>query len=219
MRRLTVRISPIKPKPKPANDFSAQANSNKLMNLPVIEITLPDWVKTFVEWDRRFTSDEEKMSLAVNLSTENIRRSTGGPFGTAIFDSETGKVLSVGLNQVVRLNNSNLHAEVTAIMMAQKLAESYNLNSDGKAKYELFTSCEPCCMCLGAVLWSGIKRLVCAATKDDASRIGFDEGPVYESSYDYLVNRGIEVKRNCLRKEAVAAFDLYAQTGGVIYNS
>jgi tRNA(Arg) A34 adenosine deaminase TadA len=189
------------------------------MNSPVIEITLPEWVKTFVEWDKTYTTDEERMTLAVNLSIENIRRATGGPFGAAIFDGVTGRVVSVGLNQVVRLNNSALHAEVTAIMAAQKNLETYNLNFDGAGRYELFTSCEPCCMCLGAVLWSGAKRLVCGATKQDASGIGFDEGPVYESSYEYLETRGIEIKRNCLRGEAVKAFRLYEQSDGVIYNS
>ena len=189
------------------------------MNLPVIEITLPDWTENFVEWGKVYSTDEGKMSLALDLAIENVRRATGGPFGAAIFDSETGRLISVGMNQVVRLNNSTLHAEVTAITMAQKFLGNYNLNFDGKGKYELFTSCEPCCMCLGAVLWSGVKRLVCGATKLDASRIGFDEGPVYESSYDYLITRGIEVKRNCLREEAVKAFDFYVESGGVIYNS
>lgn len=189
------------------------------MNSPVIEITLPEWVKTFVEWDKTYATDEERMSLAVNLSIENIRRAAGGPFGAAIFDGVTGKLVSVGLNQVVRLNNSALHAEVTAIMAAQKNLETYNLNFDGAGRYELFTSCEPCCMCLGAVLWSGAKRMVCGAAKQDASDIGFDEGPVYESSYEYLETRGIEVKRNCLREEAVKAFRLYEQSDGVIYNS
>ena len=189
------------------------------MNLPVIEITLPGWMKNFVEWDKRFISDEEKMSLAIDLAVENVRQATGGPFGAAIFDSETGKLISVGINQVTRLNNSTLHAEITAITMAQKVLGNYNLSFDSKGKYELFTSCEPCCMCLGAVLWSGARRLVCGASKDDASRIGFDEGPVYESSYDYLAARGIKVKRNCLREKAVKAFDLYVESGGVIYNS
>ena len=73
-------------------------------------------------------------------------------------------------------------------------------------------------MCLGATLWSGVNRLVCAANKDDASQIGFDEGPVYESSYEYLEARGISVKRGFLRDEAIKAFDLYRKTGGVIYN-
>ncbi len=73
-------------------------------------------------------------------------------------------------------------------------------------------------MCLGAILWSGVGRVVCGATKDDASRIGFDEGPVYESSYNYLIDRGIEIKRGLMREEAVKAFDLYKEKGGVIYN-
>ncbi len=201
--------------PRPNKLFENLANT---MNLPVIKITLPDWVRIFVEWDKNYLTDEEKMTLAVNLSIENVRRQTGGPFGAAIFDAAAGKLVSVGLNQVVRLNNSNLHAEVTAIMMAQEITETYNLNFDGTGKYELFTSCEPCSMCLGAVLWSGVKRLVCGATKTDASRIGFDEGPVYKSSYNYLSKRGIEIKRNCLREEAVKAFQFYGQSGGVIYN-
>jgi tRNA(Arg) A34 adenosine deaminase TadA len=73
-------------------------------------------------------------------------------------------------------------------------------------------------MCLGATLWSGVSRIVCAATKTDAATIGFDEGPVYESSYQYLEERGIAVKRGLLRDAAVKAFDLYSETGGVIYN-
>jgi tRNA(Arg) A34 adenosine deaminase TadA len=189
------------------------------MKLPVVEISLPDWVKNFVEPDKIYNSDEEKISLAIDLSIENVQRATGGPFGAAIFDAETGRIVSVGLNQVVRLSNSVLHAEVTAIMTAQKIIQNYNLNFDGRGRYELFTSCEPCCMCLGAVLWSGVKRMVCAAAKDDASGIGFDEGPVYESSYDYLAARGITLKRNCQREQAVRAFRLYEQSGGLIYNS
>jgi tRNA(Arg) A34 adenosine deaminase TadA len=171
-----------------------------------------------VGWDKEYASDEGKMSLAIKLATENVLQSTGGPFGAAIFDSQTGKIIAIGMNQVLRLNNSCLHAEVTAIMMAQAALNSYSLNSPGAPQYELFTSCEPCCMCLGAILWSGLSRVVCAATKDDASRIGFDEGPVYESSYEYLRDRGIEVKRGVMREEAVKAFDLYKERGGIIYN-
>ena len=66
---------------------------------------------------------------------------------------------------------------------------------------QLFTSCEPCCMCLGATLWSGVNRLVCAAKKDDASAIGFDEGPVFDESYEHLERSGVEVVRNVLQKE------------------
>ncbi len=188
------------------------------MKTPVIKIDLPAWVDSFVSWDKEYVSDEEKISLAIKLATENVLQSTGGPFGAAIFEAQTGKLLSVGMNQVLRSNNSCLHAEVTAIMMAQAALKSYSLSSNGMPRYELFTSCEPCCMCLGAILWSGLSRVVCAATKDDAARIGFDEGPVYESSYEYLRDRGIEVKRGLMHEEAVKAFDLYKEKGGIIYN-
>ncbi len=188
------------------------------MKMPVIKIDLPLWAASFVDWDKQYIGDEEKMALAINLAVENVNQSTGGPFGGAIFDCHSGKILSVGMNQVMRLNNSCLHAEATAIMMGQAALKSYSLSSPGRPRYELFTSCEPCCMCLGAILWSGLSRVVCAATKDDASRIGFDEGPVYESSYEYLRDRGIEVKRGLMREEAVKAFEMYKEKGGIIYN-
>lgn len=188
------------------------------MKIPLIKIDLPEWIENFIDWDKQYAADADKMIVAINLSRENVVRKTGGPFGAAIFESATGKIVSVGVNQVVRLNNSCLHAETTAIMIAENKINSYSLGSTGATDYELFTSCEPCCMCLGATLWSGVRRIVCAATKDDASRIGFDEGPVYESSYHYLKERGIAVKRNLLRDEAVKAFDLYRESGGVIYN-
>lgn len=189
------------------------------MNLvfaPQIKIDLPGWIESFVDAEKQYSTDEEKMSLAINLAGENVLQNTGGPFGAAIFDSGSGKLLSVGLNQVVRLNNSCLHAEVTAIMSAQAKTNSYSLSQPNG--YELFSSCEPCCMCLGATLWSGVRRLVCAATKADASAIGFDEGPVYESSYQYLEERGISVTRGFLREKAIKVFDLYVEKGGVIYN-
>jgi tRNA(Arg) A34 adenosine deaminase TadA len=72
-------------------------------------------------------------------------------------------------------------------------------------------------MCLGATLWSGVTRIVCAARKDDASAIGFDEGPVFEASYEHLVKSGVSVTRNCMRKEAAEVLRLYGEEG-VIYN-
>jgi tRNA(Arg) A34 adenosine deaminase TadA len=186
------------------------------MNCRKIEIELPVWVEDFVDWNKSFLSDAEKMSLTIALAEENVRRKTGGPFGAAIFQINSGKIVSAGINQVVRLKNSCLHAEITAIMLAQAKLETFTLNQ--KTKYELFASCEPCAMCLGAILWSGASRLVCAATKQDALKIGFDEGPVYESSYKYLQTRGIEIIRNFLSEKAIEVFNLYKKSGGVIYN-
>ena len=95
-----------------------------------------------------------------------------------------------------------------------------NANTNKKCKkrqFELFTSCEPCAMCLGATLWSGVSRIVCAATKDDAQAIGFDEGPVYKSSYDHLVSCGVQVTRNVMREEAASVLRRYGSSG-LIYN-
>lgn len=182
-----------------------------------INLHLPGWINDVVDWQKIYQNDDEKMALAVELSKQNVLRGTGGPFGSAIFDCVSGKLVSVGVNRVVPLHNSTAHGEMMAIMLAEHNIQSFSLNADG-VKRELFTSCEPCAMCLGGTLWSGVKRLVCAATADDARAIGFDEGPVYDSSYDYLKNAGVEVVRGVLRDQAKAVLDNYLKTGGAIYN-
>jgi tRNA(Arg) A34 adenosine deaminase TadA len=73
-------------------------------------------------------------------------------------------------------------------------------------------------MCLGATLWSGVKRLVCGATRNDATRLGFDEGPVFNASYEYLAHAGIEIAREVCRAEARAVLALYRSRAGPIYN-
>jgi tRNA(Arg) A34 adenosine deaminase TadA len=73
-------------------------------------------------------------------------------------------------------------------------------------------------MCLGATLWSGVKRMVCGASREDAARLKFDEGPVFPESYRYLEERGIRVEHNVLRDEAKAVMERYRSRGGEIYN-
>jgi len=74
-------------------------------------------------------------------------------------------------------------------------------------------------MCLGATLWSGVRRLVCAAARDDATRLNFEEGPVFAQSYRYLEERGITIVRNVMRNEAVAVLEAYRTRGGHVYNA
>jgi tRNA(Arg) A34 adenosine deaminase TadA len=186
--------------------------------METIHIDLPDWAHDFVDRDRRYTTDEDKMRLAVDLSRENVLRGTGGPFGAAIFDAGTGAVVSVGMNSVVRLNNCTLHGEMVAIMMAQAQLNCFTLRSADGPVYELVTSCEPCAMCLGATLWSGVRRLVCGASREDAKRLDFDEGPVFPESHAYLEARGIRIVHGVLRDEANAVLELYKSTEGIIYN-
>lgn len=182
-----------------------------------IRITNPDWVGSTVDFNRRYPDDDSKVRLAVWLARENVLRNTGGPFGAAVFD-ETGRLIGVGTNGVVRLNNSSAHAEMVALAMAQAEVGSFTLQNDAAPRHELFSSCEPCAMCLGATLWSGVTRVVFSATREDATRSGFDEGPVFADSYRYLEDRGITIERGRLRAEGASVLDLYVQRGGPIYN-
>ena len=183
-----------------------------------VRIAAPPWVDPKVDWDRVYGSDEERMRLAVGLARENVERGSGGPFGAAVFEAESGRVVAVGVNSVTRLESSALHAEVVALMLAQRRVGSFTLAGPGLPQHELVTSCEPCAMCLGAILWSGARRLVCGATREDALALRFDEGPVFPESYAWLESRGIEVTREVLREEAAAVLELYARRGGPIYN-
>jgi tRNA(Arg) A34 adenosine deaminase TadA len=158
------------------------------------------------------------MQLAVTLAEENVRRHTGGPFGAAIFEADSGRLVGVGVNSVVRLNNCALHAEMVAFMRAQASLQSYSLGLPGMPRHDLFTSCEPCAMCLGAVLWSGVQRVVYAARRDDALQLSFDEGPVFPESFAYLRRRGVRFEGGPLREEARQVMQWYRAEGGRIYN-
>jgi tRNA(Arg) A34 adenosine deaminase TadA len=181
-------------------------------------VSLPAWVAGSVDFTVHYETDDDRMRLAVRLAHENVERGTGGPFGAAVFERGTGRLISVGVNSVVRLNNCTLHAEMVAYQLAQKRIQSYTLNADGHPEHELFTSCEPCAMCLGATLWSGVHRVVIAASRDDAIAIGFDEGPVFAESYGYLRARGVEVVHGVLRDEGRAVLQRYQDLGGPVYN-
>jgi tRNA(Arg) A34 adenosine deaminase TadA len=185
---------------------------------PVVHVEYPDWVDSVVDWTHAYATDEERMRLAIAVSRANVERSSGGPFGAAVFEQGTGRLVAVGMNSVVRLNNCTLHGEMVAFMMAQQRLGSFTLAAPGMPVHELHTSCEPCAMCLGATLWSGVKRVVYGATREDATILNFEEGPVFPESYKYLEDRGIEIVRQVLRREARAVLELYRAKSGKIYN-
>jgi tRNA(Arg) A34 adenosine deaminase TadA len=185
---------------------------------PVVHVEYPDWVADVVDWERAYSSDDERMRLAIAVSRANVDRATGGPFGAAIFEASSGKLVAVGMNSVVRLHNCTLHGEMMAFMMAQARVRSFTLNAPNLPAHELFTSCEPCAMCLGATLWSGVQRVVFGAARDDALKLDFEEGPVFPESYHYLEERGIRIVRDVLRDEARAVLEMYRAKGGKIYN-
>lgn len=224
-----------------SSDTDISVEGSVMVTLPAW--ALASWEEDY--FIRTYTTDEEMMSLAIHLSDRNVTEGTGGPFGACIFERHADNhvtLVSIGMNRVVPLGNSTLHGETVAIQLAQRRLGSFTLmmdenKEDGlfydasndddddknesspprKRRFELFTSCEPCAMCLGATLWSGVSRIVCAATKDDAQAIGFDEGPVFEQSYEHLEKAGIQVTRNVLREDAANVLQRYGNSGR-IYN-
>jgi len=183
-----------------------------------VHVDYPAWVAETIAWDARYPTDEDRMRVAIALSRENVERDTGGPFGAAIFESESGRLVAVGMNSVVRLNNCTLHAEMVAFMTAQRRVESFTLNAAHLPAHDLVTSCEPCAMCLGATLWSGVRRVVFGAGREDAARLQFDEGPVFPESYRYLEERGVTIVGGVLRDEAADVLERYRAKSGPIYN-
>ena len=188
------------------------------MEEPVITITFPKWVNPFLARSPQvFSTTEDRMRFVIELSRQNTRHQTGGPFGAAVFDS-SGRLVSIGVNMVVRCNCSVLHAEILALILAQQRLGRYDIGDGCTRSYDLFASTEPCVMCFGAVHWSGVSRLVCGARDEDARSIGFDEGPKRSDWVSSLEIGGISVVRDILRQEAIEVLREYAESGGILYN-
>lgn len=181
-------------------------------------IDVPAWAIALGASRASYPTDDDRIALAIALSRENVQRNEGGPFGAAVFEEHSGRLISVGVNSVRRLANCTLHAETAALMFAGQAQGCHSLQRDDGVTYVLATSCDPCAMCLGAILWSGVRRVLCAATRDDAMAVGFDEGPVFDESWRYVAARNVEVQRGLRRADARAVLDLYVAKGGELYN-
>src|SRR5215211_3185080 len=113
------------------------------------------------------------LERAIELSREGMRTRKGGPFGCVIV--KNGKIIGEGCNQVATTNDPTAHAEIVAIRNACR-----NLNSFQLTDCDVYASCEPCPMCLGAIYWSRPRRVIYANTKNDAAAIGFDDQFIYD---------------------------------------
>lgn len=189
---------------------------------PALTIRLPEWVPAMLPPPgHRFASEEETMALVIALARRNGENG-GGPFAAAVVSMATGQLVAPGVNQVVASRWSGAHAEIMALALAQKSLGTYNLAAaaatTGGDGYALFSSAEPCAMCLGAIPWSGVAKLVVAARDEDVRAIGFDEGLKPARWIEAFRRRGIQVRRDVLREEAVDVLRLYRDAEGVIYN-
>jgi tRNA(Arg) A34 adenosine deaminase TadA len=186
----------------------------------VITLSLPLWLeRALPPPDMAFPAEKDRMRLVIGLAERNIDAGTGGPFAAAVFDGGTGRLIAAGVNLVTSLNSSVAHAEIIAIMLAQQRLGTYDLGGGSLPLLELVTSTEPCAMCLGAISWSGVRRLVCGASGEDVTGVGFDEGAKPAVWQRKLEARGIAVVRNVCRSEAGAVLRRYAEQGGIIYNA
>lgn len=144
---------------------------------------------------------EEFMRMAVALSVENVSESLGGPFGAVVV--KDGKVIAKSANKVTSTNDPTAHAEISAIRLACAELNTFDLNG-----CVIYTSCEPCPMCLGAIYWSRIHTIYYANTKADAALIGFDDKFIYEELDKPMEKRSLPIIQ-MLRDEAMQAFKLW----------
>lgn len=180
---------------------------------------MPGWLVPLLDAPPTLPRRSDRMRLAISLARQNVRQGTGGPFGALVVASDTGEVVSAGVNLVVASHNSTAHAEMVALQLAEDRLGTFDLGAAPGRPYELVSSAEPCVMCLGAVLWSGVTTLVCGARDEDAHAIGFDEGPKPAHWVDKLGGRGVGVVLDLLRDESAAVLAEYHATGGPVYNA
>lgn len=145
-----------------------------------------------------YTEEDAKyMEMAIRLSEENIDNG-GGPFGAVIV--KDGEVIATGANRVVPNSDPTAHAEVMAIRQACAKLGTFSLEG-----CTIYSSCEPCPMCLSAIYWAGIKRLCYGNTKDDAKAIDFDDSFIYDQLELAYKDRSIKCE-HFMRHEALRAF-------------
>ena len=140
------------------------------------------------------------MQRAIELSIESIN-SGGGPFGSVIVKDE--KIISEGMNRVTVDNDPTSHGEIVAIRNACKKLNTFNLSN-----CSLYSSCEPCPMCMSAIYWSRIGKVYYANTRDDAKKINFDDSMIYSEFSKKIEDRKIPIKQ-MLRDEALKAFEIW----------
>lgn len=183
-------------------------------------IGLPEWAK--IEMDRLppvMSSVEERMEAVIRFSRLNFEHDTGGPFAAGVFETNSGKLITMGVNRVVPTNCSSAHAEIVTLSLAQKKLKTFDLGGPGMPSHQLVVNWRPCAMCYGAVVWSGIRSLVIAGSGGELEELtGFDEGPIHPDWKVELERRGVDVTDDLLRDKACTVFRAFGASNRIIYN-
>lgn len=148
-------------------------------------------------------NDRDLMRKAIELSIENIKNG-GGPFGAVI--AKDGDIIATGTNRVTADNDPTAHAEVNAIRKACQSLKTFDLSG-----CTIYTSCEPCPMCLAAIYWAHIDKIYYGNNKKDAADIGFDDSYIYDE-LNLPVEKRTKLMNELLPGEAIKAFQLWANT-------
>ena len=185
-----------------------------------LTLSLPEWIDDFLkQYQFPLVSNEERMRFVLKLTLQNIENTTGGPFGAAVFERESGQLVSVGVNVVLKQGCSAAHAEMMAIMLAQQELGTHDLGIAELPEFQLVTSGKMCAMCLGSVVWSGVREVLASAQPEDVENIvGFDEGPAPADYDQQLEKRGISIIPSFLREEGCEVLQRYVELEGVVYN-
>ena len=185
-----------------------------------LTLSLPEWIDDFLkQYQFPLVSNEERMRFVLKLTLQNIEKTTGGPFGAAVFERESGQLVSVGVNVVLKQGCSAAHAEMMAIMLAQQELGTHDLGVAELPEFQLVTSGKMCAMCLGSVVWSGVREVLASAQPEDVENIvGFDEGPAPADYDQQLEKRGISIIPSFLREEGCEVLQRYVDLEGVVYN-
>lgn len=186
--------------------------------IDALHIPLPEFLVRANAADTVLPTPESRMRFVLDLAHTNTTHA-GGPFAAAVFEQASGRLLAAGVNRVVSAHCAVAHAEVVALSLAQQRIANFDLGADGLPACELVSSAEPCAMCIGAVIWSGVRNLLFAASGTDIAAIGFDEGPKHPAWRQELHARGISVTGDVLRDEAVQLLNDYRRNNGPIYNA
>jgi guanine deaminase len=154
--------------------------------------------------------DNPFMARAIQLALENVRSGSGGPFGAVIVTEKDGSVVAEAANRVTATNDPTAHAEVLAIRQACQKLGLFELRG-----CHLYTSCEPCPMCLGAIYWARIDKVYFGSLAADAAKAGFDDSAIYAEMAQSHAQREIPMIQ-IMREEALAAFRAWAENPGKI---